>query len=432
MDHSRGVVAVLLSPQGQAAVAAGQTGTLIRLLRKAAGWNQEDLANRSGYSQATISRLERGMSRAARDTVILADVAEALGAPPAVLGVVGHLDQRHILDGVERRVFFSGAAGLAVAVLLPHSVVTPGRIDAANAAQCWAALRRLEELDALYGGAAVYQVAEGMVRALQEALRQGSYPPEVGRDLQGVTAAAMDQAGWLAYDAGWHHKARQWWLETCHRADLAGITEPRVSALAALALQAINTLGGGQEAVELVHAARTAAKEGPRSSPTLLSLLAAREAVGYAQTGDRVAAVSAMSQASQWLDHGRQKDGPFWLDFWGPADLAWHETQVALATRNGKSAALAARSTLSNADAGAFPRNHTLYIITLASVLTRLGQLDEAISLTSDAIQGVREVQGSGYVITNLRRTVDLLEKQKYPPATMFAAAARRLVPASQ
>lgn len=352
MDHPREVAAVLLSPEGQAAVVAGETGTLIRLLRKAVGWNQEDLANRSGYSQATISRLERGMSRAARDTVILADVAEALGASPAVLGVVDHPGQHHILDGVERRDLFGGAAGLAVAVLLPHSVATPGRIDTAQVAQCRAGLRRLEELDALYGGAAVYQVAEQMVRALQDALRRGTYPPEVGQELRGVTAAAMDQAGWLAYDAGWHHKACHWWLETCHRADLASITEPRVSALAAMALQAINTLGGGREAVELVHAARAAAKDGQRSSPTLLSLFAAREAVGHAQTGDRVAAVSAMSQASRWLDHGRQQDELFWLDFWGPADLAWHETQMALAAGNGKSATRAARSALSNSDAG--------------------------------------------------------------------------------
>lgn len=64
--------------------------------------------------------------------------------------------------------------------------------------------------------------------------------------------------------------------------------------------------------------------------------------------------------------------------------------------------------------------------------MTRLGQLDEAISLASNAIQGAHEIQGSGYVITNLRRAVDLLEKQKYPPATTFATAARRLLSASQ
>jgi transcriptional regulator with XRE-family HTH domain len=351
MGHSRAVVAVLLSPQGRAAVAAGEIGTLIRLMRQALGWSQQDLADRSGYSQATISRLERGVSRAARDTVILTDIAQALGVPPAVLGVSGQSAHPPILDGVERRDFFGGAAGLAVAVLLPREVATPGRIDAAQAAQCWTALRRLFELDDCQGGATVYQVAEEMARRLQDALRRGSYVPSVGRELQRVTAATMEHAGWLAYDAGWQHKARHWWLETCHLAELAEVPDARVTALASMALQASNTPGGGRETVALAHAARAAA--GDRATPILLSLLAAREAVGHAQTGDRLAAVSAISQARQWLDHGRGGDEPFWLDFWGPADLSWHETHVALATGNGKSAELAARTTLSHADNGA-------------------------------------------------------------------------------
>jgi transcriptional regulator with XRE-family HTH domain len=427
MGHSCVVAAVLLSPQGRVAVAAGEIGTLIRLMRQALEWSQQDLADRSGYSQATISRLERGVSRAARDTVILTDVAQALGVPPDVLGVSGRSAHPPILDGVDRRDFFGGAAGLAGAVLLPREVTTPGRIDTAQVAQCRTALGRLEELDALYGGAAVYQVAEGMVQRLQDAVRRGSYPPAVGRELQGVTAAAMDQAGWLAYDAGWQHKARHWWLEACHLAELAEVPDARVTALASMALQASNTPGGGRETVNLAHAARAAA--GDRATPVLLSLLAAREAVGHAQTGDRSAAVSAMSQAHQCLDHGRGGDEPFWLDFWGPVDLASHETHVALATGNGKSAELVARTTLSYADTGAFPRNHTLYTINLASILTRLGRLDEAIAVTSDAVQQVDSVRGSGRIVARLNRTVDLLGQQDYPPAKMFVTAARLLLP---
>lgn len=432
MDHARAVVEVLLSPQGRAAVAAGETGRLIRLMRQAAEWTQQDLADRSGYSQSTISRLERGVSRAAQDTVILADIANALGAPPAVLlGVSGHLDQPPILDGVDRRDIFGGAVGLAVAVLLPQAVATPGRIDAAQAAQCWTALRRLFELDDRHGGATVYQVAEGMARRLQDALRRGSYSSAVGRELQSVTAATMEHAGWLAYDAGWQQKARHWWLETCHAADLAGVPATRVTALASMSLQASYTPGGGRETVDLVHAARTAAKEGQPPSPTLLSLLAAREAVGHAHIGDRAATVSAISQARQWLDHGRQGDEPFWLDFWGPANLARHETRVALATRNGKSAELAARAALASSDADSFPRNHVTYTVGLASILAQRRQLDEAISLTSDAIHGIQEVQGSGLIIADLHRTLDLLGQQKYAPAKNFARAARLLLPAS-
>lgn len=64
------IAEVLLSLQGRAALAAGAIGMLICLLRQALGWTQQDLAERSGYSQATISRVERGVTRAARDTTV--------------------------------------------------------------------------------------------------------------------------------------------------------------------------------------------------------------------------------------------------------------------------------------------------------------------------------------------------------------------------
>lgn len=426
-EHAGAAAAVLLSPQGRAAIAAGAAGTVIRLLRQALGWTQQDLADRSGYSQATISRLERGVSRAARDTAVLIDLANALGAPPAVLGVASLPDQQPILDNVDRREFVGGAAGLAVAALLPQAVATPGRIDAADVTQCWSALRRLEELDAHQGGTAVCHLAGGVARRLQDALRQGSYLPSVGRDLQKVTAAAMDQAGWLACDAGWQDVARRWWLETCHFADVNEVPDVRVSALVTMALQASNA-GDGRETVELVQAARKTMSRNQRN-PLMLSLLAAREATGHAQVGDCGAAVSAVGQARQWLDHGRRGDEPFWLDFWGPADLAWHETRVALVTRQGKAVEIAARTALASADAASFPRNRTLYAAGLGSVLAQRGQLDEAISVTSEAIQAVHVVRGSGLTIASLRQTVDLLGQQKYVPARSFATAARLLLP---
>ncbi|MGH3624000.1 MAG: helix-turn-helix domain-containing protein [Sciscionella sp.] len=40
----------------------------MKLARKGQGWSQADLAQRTGYSQATLSRLEREQSRVARDT----------------------------------------------------------------------------------------------------------------------------------------------------------------------------------------------------------------------------------------------------------------------------------------------------------------------------------------------------------------------------
>ncbi|MGH3772680.1 MAG: helix-turn-helix domain-containing protein [Pseudonocardiaceae bacterium] len=426
MDHV--VAAALISLRGQAVLASGDVGAAVRFVRVARRWTQQELADRSGYSQATISRIERGQTRAARDTDVLADLAQVLDVPPAVFGLASQAHQCRTLDGVDRRDVLSGTVALAVTALLPHGVAAAGRIDASQVAQCWTALHRLNELDQHQGGATAYQLSAGMSRRLQDAVRGGSYPPSVGEELRRVTAMAMQQTGWNAYDAGWEQQARQWWLETVHFADLNDTPEARVRALATMALQASKDPGGGPEVVALAHAARTTAQRN-EAMPTLLSLLAAREALGHARAGDRAAATSCLEQSRGWLDHGRREGEPRWLCFWGPADLAWHETTVGLVTRDGKTAEAAARAALASADADAFPRNHILYTAGLGSILTRLGQLDEAIAVTSDAVQRADAVRGSGRIVSDLHHTVDLLGKQNHPPARTFAIAAHRLLP---
>jgi transcriptional regulator with XRE-family HTH domain len=148
--------------------------------RPTAGRSKQ-LADRSGYSQAIISRVERGVSRAARDTAVLTDLADVLGVPPAVLGITSDLERPPTLEDVKRRNVLEGATGLAVTVLLPQNVATPARINAAEVTQCWSALHRLYQLDDHHGGGTLCQLTEGMARRLQDAIRRGSYSLAVGR-----------------------------------------------------------------------------------------------------------------------------------------------------------------------------------------------------------------------------------------------------------
>lgn len=437
MDDLPTIASVLTGPEGRAAVAAGDAGAVLRLARRARGWSQQELERRSGYSQSTISRLERNKSRAARDTTVLVDLAAALGLPPGALGLAARGGETaRTLDDVDRRDFLGSALGFAVTALLPQAVATPSRdcrIDAAGVTHCWTAIRRLFELDDQGGGSTVYQLAEGMAERLEQALRSGTYSSKVGRELQHVTAAAMDAAGWLAYDAGGRDKARHWWLETCHLADLSGIPAARVTALASMALQASTDPSRGKETVALAQAARSAA--GSHATPSLLSLLAAREALGHAHCHDRAAARSSMFNAWRLLDQEKRDDEPLWwdawLDFWGAADLACHETRVSLALGDKKKAEQAARSASSAIDSTTYPRNFTIYTGRLGATLTYVGQLDEAISVTGQAIQRVGAVRGSRRIVSDLHRTVALLEQQRYAPAKDFAAAAKRLLPAA-
>ncbi len=427
--HDSVVARALLSPSGRAAVAAGDPGQVIKLARGALGWKQSDLAKRSGYSQPTISRLERGVGRAVRDTAVLTDLAGTLGLPPETLGVVRTDSPASSLDNVDRREFLGGALALAAAAMLPQPVATPGRISAADVEHCWTSLRRLFELDNRQGGGTVYEMAARMARHLQDAVRQGSYTESVGHDLSKVASATMEHAGWLAFDAGRQDDARRWWLETCHLTEIAGIPDARVTALASMSLQASSCAGRGREAADLARAARAAA--GDRATPTLLSVLAAREAVGLAQARDSVGASAAVAEARRWLDLGRDGSEPVWLNFWNAADLACHETRVMLALGRARPAEVAARSALASADVELFPRNHAIYTARLASVLTHLGQLDEAIAVTSSAVENAELLRSSRRISADLQRTVDHLGRQSYAPARDFAAAAHRLLAAA-
>lgn len=75
-------------------------------------------------------------------------------------------------------------------------------------------------------------------------------------------------------------------------------------------------------------------------------------------------------------------------------------------------------------------RETLLELLALPELRRYLGwSFDEAINVTSRAVHGVHTISGSGRTITDLRRTIDLLGRQKYPPAKSFATAAHRLLP---
>ncbi len=349
-----------------------------------------------------------------------------LGIPPGTLGVLPPGEKPSTLDDVDRRTFLTSTIAVAVAAMLPQTVASPAQIGAADVAQCWTGLRRLFELDDHHGGATVYEIAAALANRLQNALRRGTYGPTVAQDLQAVTAASMEHAGWLAYDAGRMDAARRWWLETCHLADVATLPQARVTALTSMALNA-TTSGSPREALDFISAAQSIA--GGAASPTLLSLLSAREAVALAQTHDSAGAKKAIATARRFLDRGKQPDDPFWLEFWNPADLACHETRVALALGEARNAERFARSAVESSDAATFPRNHAIYELRLGRVLARVGQLDESIAVTGSAINNSEVLSGSRRIAADLHATLNLLDDRDYGPAKTFAQAARKIAP---
>ena len=427
VDVSERVVGILTTRRGREAVSSGDVGKILAAVRRGLGLRQVDLAARSGYSQATISRLETGRLR---DRVVASDVAEALEIPDDVFrGLTGRPITGSRVDDVERRDMLKATLAVASAAILPAAVAeadTGGRIGVAAVKDCWRALERLHRLEYTRGGAAVYELTAGMARQLQSAIGSATYSAAVGRRLRQVTAATMIQAGWQAYDARRPDVARDWWLETLHLGDLGdGVDEYRVSALASLAREATDGVRRGNDAVEL---SRAAARD-KGTTEAMLSLLAAREALGHAALGDRTAASAAMRRAHRHLDRSDGEDNPVWMRFWGPSDLAIHEMHAARLAGDHAAAEQAAREAVIECDPHSMARDHAIYTSCLGSSLARVGKFDEAVSVSRDVLVSTAK-SGSYRVRAELRDTARLLSRAPYPEGRAFAATVDRLVPA--
>ncbi|MFI5960461.1 hypothetical protein [Cryptosporangium sp. NPDC051539] len=288
---------------------------------------------------------------------------------------------------MKRSEFLKGLIGVVAAAGLPPALASdePRRIGTSTVEECRQALGRLYTLDGQHGSGNLYAVSTYMIERLHRLLDRASYSIETGDELRRVTAAVVENTGWVAFDGGRNDLARQWWLEAIHAADLADDVETRSVVLLSMAMAEAN-FGSGREAVHLVEATRSAVGS---PSPRLASLLSAREALGHGRMGDRAAVARAMTASRALLQRGPSAADPGWIGFWNGADLASHEAKAFRLAGHHRGAELAAREAVTLADA-TVPRNAAFYRCQLSEVLAEHGDLDEAMALARPLVLGVR------------------------------------------
>lgn len=380
VDATDDVLAALTSAEGQRAVASSDTGAVVRVVRRRLGVKQVDLARRSGWSQPTISRVEKGLNR---DPAVLGDLADALGIPRSIFSDLASGSMPSSVDDMDRRGFLESVTAVAALAMLPPSLTdlaSGTRIGASTVTQSWATLARLDQLDATHGGGAVYELTTSVAKRLIEALGSANYGTAIGRELRGVAAASAVKAGWRAYDSGRSEAARRWWLETLRLHELGpGAEEARLRALAAMSKDASDQ-GNGRDGIALAQAA---AKVGTNlGSPAMMSFAAAREAIGHASVGDQPKSIRALRRARLLMDRETAND-PAWLSFWGPSDIASHEMRCGRLLESPRTSREAARTAAELVTDDTSPRNRAIYDVYLAYELAHAGRLDEAIALGS-------------------------------------------------
>ncbi|WP_407566594.1 tetratricopeptide repeat protein [Streptomyces sp. 184] len=254
------------------------------------------------------------------------------------------------------------------------------------------AVRRIRLHDDRHGADDLYARAGCTLRTARTLLPEVA--PRPGADADRLHAAAGELAisvGWLAHDSGRYADARSHYAEALATARLADDPALEAHAFSNTAFLARDT-GRAHEAVRAAQAGRRAAAA--LGSDRLRSLLAAREAGGWALLGDRAATREALAAAGDLFARGGADRGPEWMSFYGEAELAGLEAQCWAALGEHARAAECARRAVLLQDPH-FTRNTALFTAELAADLAAAGRPDEAAAAGGSAIALLAEVRSA-------------------------------------
>ncbi|MGW6734872.1 hypothetical protein [Streptomyces sp. NPDC055013] len=324
-------------------------------------------------------------------------------------------DEIHEESDVLRRAFMTGGgATMAAASLSPLGLTFDAaaaerpvrRVGGREADALEEAVRRIRLLDDRHGADGLYRRAAAPLRAAYELLDAGTTRQATGERLHAGAGELAISVGWLAHDSGRFDDARSHYAEALATARMAGDPALEAHAFCNTSFLARDA-GRPREAVRAAQAAQRVAR--PLGSSRLMSLLALREAGGWAGLADRTGCEQALARAQALYDRGSSDADPEWMSFYGEAELEILEAQCWSTLGNWQRAARHAGRAAQLQDPH-FTRNIALYTAELADDLARGGRPDEA------ATAGMR--------------VLDLLDQvQSSRVQTMLAGTARVLLP---
>ncbi|MFE2262662.1 tetratricopeptide repeat protein [Streptomyces griseosporeus] len=306
----------------------------------------------------------------------------------------------HEESDVLRRAFMTGGgATVAAASLGPLGLAFDaaaaerpfGRPGATEASALHEAVRRIRLLDDRHGADGLYRRAAAPLRAAYALLDAGATRQATADRLHSGAGELAISVGWLAHDSGRFDDARSHYAEALATARMTGDDALEAHAFCNAAFLARDA-GRPREALRAAQAAQRVAR--PLGSARLMSLLALREAGGWAGLADRVACEQALVRAQALYARGPSDADPEWMSFYGEAELEGLEAQCWSTLGDWPRAARHARRAARLQDPH-FTRNTALYTAELADDLARGGRPDEAASAGMRVLDLLREVQSS-------------------------------------
>ncbi|MEV6108268.1 hypothetical protein AB0M28_26690 [Streptomyces sp. NPDC051940] len=320
---------------------------------------------------------------------------------------------------VLRRAFMTGGSAAMAGLALGTAAAPAGatgrgtrRPGATEATAVEEAVRRIRLLDDRHGGDALYEKAGQTLRSAYDLVDAGALRRPVSDRLHAGAGELAISVGWLAHDSGRFADARSHYAEALATARVAGDPALEAHAFCNTAFLARDA-GRPHEAVRAAQAAQAAARH--LGSARLRSLLALREAGGWAGLGDRGACREALGRAKDLFAAGPSDADPEWMSFYGEAELAGLEAQCWSALGDHERAAAHARRAVALQDPH-FTRNIALFTAQLAGDLAAGGRPDEAAAAGDKAAHLLGEVK-SARIRTMLRSTAARLRPYAADPA---------------
>ncbi|MEU6376848.1 hypothetical protein [Streptomyces sp. NPDC046909] len=301
---------------------------------------------------------------------------------------------------VLRRAFMTGGgATVAAASLGPIGLAFDAaaagrpvrRVGAGDADALEQAVRRIRLLDDRHGADGLYRRAAAPLRAAYALLDAGATRQTTADRLHSGAGELAISVGWLAHDSGRYDDARSHYAEALATARMTGDPALESHAFCNTAFLARDA-GRPREALRAAQAAQRVGRS--LGSARLMSLLALREAGGWAGLADRTGCEQALARAQALFERGPSDADPEWMSFYGEAELEGLEAQCWSTLGDWPRAARHARRAAQLQDPH-FTRNIALYTAELADDLARGGRPDEAASAAMRVLDLLGQVQSS-------------------------------------
>lgn len=383
----------------------------IREERKARGWDKPEMAHQlalaAGEARSSLPSHESLLSYVKRwergDVEQISERYRLLYA--RAFGIAEETIFGEDEDEVDRRGFVGSSLAATFALAVPAGVDTASgrRIGADTVARLRRRTARLRRLDDVLGGADTYRIYLAELKATSSLADEASYTDATGRALMAVIAEQAQQAGWSAFDAGWHPLAHRHFMDSLTAASDAGDTSLIANALAYLAYQKVST---GQPGTGEADASCRVA-DSSDTPQTVRALLYERAAWAHAVAGEAAAADAALERAQGALaDGGRMASEPDWAGWVDRTELEIMSGRCWSTLGDHVRAVPALTHALGNYD-DTHARDKALYLTWLADAHLDAGEVEQAAAVTGRALALCADVSS----VRPQRRITDTLQR---------------------